>query len=291
MKISLKARAKINLSLEIIEKRPDSYHNLAMIMQSIDIYDKIDLELNDSKQITLQTNISFGEEKDNIAYKAAELFLRHTSSDKGCAITLQKGIPSEAGLAGGSTDAAAVLAGLNKLTCQNLKNDELIALATKLGADVPFCLFGGTMHASGIGDILVPLPFLELDLLIVKPDQNVSTKELFSSLDKTDYSTGETTERLKHAIQSGQLRDIEKLMVNRMYRKSLQMAPDMENIISKLETGFKCQKALMSGSGSTVFAIFDDKAERERAYAYFIQKYRHVYKTKTCKESITVDKE
>ncbi len=286
MKAKLRANAKINLSLEIIGKRPDGYHNLSMIMQSIDIYDKIEIELTADKAINLTTNKSFGDIKDNIAYKAAAAFFAYTGVNMGCNINLTKNIPSEAGLAGGSTDAAGVILGLDKLTGANLSKDNLIALATSLGADVSFCLFGGTMKAEGTGNLLEKLPFIEMDLLIVKPDKGVSTKDLFKSLDRADYSSGEYTKKLSELIKNGVNKGIEEYMVNKMYSKSLKFAPEMETIIFEMENKFNCDRALMSGAGSTIFAIFSDKEERQNAYDYFSKKYKHVYKTKTCDKSV-----
>ena len=286
MELNLKARAKINLSLEIIGKREDGYHDLSMIMQSIDIYDTIKLKLNHTKDIKLITNKSFGQAKDNIAFKAAKLFLSHTSSSLGCEIDLHKAIPSEAGLGGGSADAAAVLLGLNHLTGNPLSEKELISLGTQLGADVSFCLFGGTMYAQGTGNILQTLPFLELDLLLVKPDESVPTKALFSILDKGDFSSGEDSKKLADLITNRELTNIRDHMVNKMYKKSLKFAPAMEKIISDLEDKFSCEKALMSGAGSAVFGVFSDKESLEKAYDYFCTKYPYVYKTKTCDKSV-----
>lgn len=285
MGIRLTANAKINLSIEIIGKRQDGYHDLSMIMQSIDIYDKIEIETNQTQKINLDTSISFGAPKDNIAYKAAAAFFESTNLSLGCDIKLQKYIPAEAGLAGGSTDAAAVLIGLNRLTGSTLTDNQLISLATRLGADVPFCLFGGTMLAEGIGNILTPLPFADLKLLIVKPKQSVSTKDLFRVLEQSDYSSGAHTERLAQAIRNGTT-DLGPLMVNKMYPKSLLFAPDMQNIVQTLEMQFRCEKALMSGSGSTIFAIFKEDDTLDSAYDYFSKQYKQVYKTRTAEKSI-----
>lgn len=285
MKISLRAYAKINLSIEIIGKRKDGYHDLSMIMQSIEIYDKITIERNQTKKINLETNKPFGRVEENLAYKAAKLFFEVMELDQGCNIYLEKNIPSEAGLAGGSTDAAAILLGLNHLIGNPLTDQQLLVMASKLGADVPFCLFGGTMKAEGIGNILTPLPFVAMNLLIVKPEQNISTRDLFETLEQADYSSGESTQKLAQAIQNG-CSNLAPLMINKIYPKSLVFAPDMENIIHSLEKDFECQRAMMSGSGSTIFAIFEEERMLDLAYNNFKNKYKDVYKTKTSDRSI-----
>ena len=285
MKISLRAYAKINLSIEIIGKRKDGYHDLSMIMQSIEIYDKITIERNQTKKINLETNKPFGGVEENLAYKAAKLFFEVMELDQGCNIYLEKNIPSEAGLAGGSTDAAAILLGLNHLIGNPLTDQQLLVMASKLGADVPFCLFGGTMKAEGIGNILTPLPFVAMNLLIVKPEQNISTRDLFETLEQADYSSGESTQKLAQAIQNG-CSNLAPLMINKIYPKSLVFAPDMENIIHSLEKDFECQRAMMSGSGSTIFAIFEEERMLDLAYNNFKNKYKDVYKTKTSDRSI-----
>lgn len=286
MELKLRARAKINLSIEIIKKREDGYHDLSMIMQSIDLYDTIKVVLNDKKTIDFNTNQPFGKAHENIAYKAAELFFKRMNLDQGCEIYLEKKIPAEAGLAGGSTDAAAVLLALDKLTDTRLSKETLIQMANELGADVPFCLFGGTMLAQGTGNILEELPFVEKDLLIIKPDQSVSTRDLFKSLDQDDFSSGDQTLALAQAIREGETEGLGNLMVNRMYKKSLMLAPEMGKIIDQLENQLNCERALMSGAGSTIFSFFKSEEDLDQAYQFFENKYKHVYKTKTCRESI-----
>lgn len=293
MKIKLKARAKINLSLEVIGKRLDGYHDLSMIMQSIDIYDKIELQQNSSGAITLEGNYGDIPLEKNLAFKAAKAFFEYTNSNMGCDIKLEKQIPMEAGLAGGSTDAAGVILGLDKLSHTNLSNQQLIEIGSSVGADVPFCIFGGTMLAEGIGDRLTRLENLSLNLLVAKPSNNVSTKELFSILGKEDYSSGETTLGLAKIIQSQNLQAMNKHMVNGMYNKSLRFAPQMKDIILQLEKQEGCLKAMMSGSGSTVFGIFETVTQRDCAMDNLqnldIKQNKDllVYGTKTASESIT----
>lgn len=287
MSIELCARAKINLSLEVLGKRETGYHDLLSIMQSIDIYDKIYIEKSNSSGIVFETNMKNIFPEHNLAYKAAERFLEETKETSGCFIRLQKNIPTEAGMAGGSTDAAGVLRGLNKLFGFPLSREELIRLSKTLGADVPFCLFGGTAKAEGIGERLTNLPYQELNLLIVKPGSNISTKEVFSAIKASDFTSGENTNHAVDAILENDRETLYKNMVNGMYRKSLLFAPEMESIIATAEKVFGSKKAMMSGSGSTVFAIFEDEKKLKKAYEYFLGKYEQVYNTKSYHESIS----
>ncbi len=360
MKITIKARAKINLSLEILGKMQNGYHDLLSIMQSVDICDTITIEKTTEigAEQTQKNLIEFAcsipslNGEDNLCYKAAEKFYGETRVVGGCKIFLEKNIPMEAGMAGGSTDAAAVLAGLNQLYDFPIAKKRLHQLAKELGADVPFCLYGGTCKAEGIGDVLTHLSPLDLKLLIVKPPSNVSTRALFAILDKEDYSDGKRTQNIVQAIEKigfddsrdnnclrsndsknnseknscdeesteknckknkfGEKNSIEtnyddknfsdrkfcegenhnthkiiyENMFNGMICKSLHFAPEMEEIIEQMNK-FGCKKALMSGSGSTVFGIFEDEGKLDAAEKFFSSKYEKVFRTKTAKESLT----
>lgn len=286
--MDIKARAKINLSLEVLSKFENGYHDLLTIMQSIDIYDKIRITTNGSKKVTLKSNIITLETDTNIAIQAAKLFYENLNLSEGCHIDLTKNIPMEAGMAGGSTDAAAVLIGLNQIYGIPFNDEELTELGQELGADVPFCLSGGTKLAKGIGNQLIELPYLDLLLLIVKPKAGVSTKELFSMIDSSDYTSGEHTMKAVEAIRKYEKQKLFDNMRNGLYKKSYILVPEMQKIIKQMEEEFGAQKAMMSGSGSTVFGIFNTVNEQKRAYEYFKSYYEDVYKTKTARESISV---
>ena len=288
MKIELKARAKINLSLEILGRMGNGYHNLLSIMQSVDLYDKIVLEKCGDAGIDFGCSIKELDGSDNLCCRSANLFFEESGIKGGCKIFLEKKIPTEAGMAGGSTDAAAVLVGLNEICGRPFSQERLHKLAKRLGADVPFCLYGGTSKAEGIGDLLLPLPTLDLRLLIIKPTSNVSTKEVFSVLGREDYSDGSRTLCAVRAIEQNDKEQLFLNMFNGMYRKSLRFAPEMEEIIHRLEQEFGSARALMSGSGSTVFAIFEDEKKMNRAWEYFSKRYEKVYKTQTAGESVTM---
>lgn len=279
-------RAKVNLSLEILGKLPSGYHNLRMIMQSVDIYDKISINLKEKGIIFECDNEQIL--SDNLAEKAARKFFEITGIRYGCEIYLEKKIPMGAGMAGGSVNAAGVLLALNRLCDYPLDKEELLSLGLSLGADVPFCMIGGTALAEGIGEKLTELPFLELDLLVVKPEKSISTKEVFAIIEKSDYSDGKKTAELKKSIVSSNNQAIFLNMVNGMYNKSLKFVPEMKNIIEELENKLACQKAMMSGSGSTVFGIFDNREDLKKAFDFYKNKYSQVYITKTANESVTI---
>ncbi|MDO4711874.1 MAG: 4-(cytidine 5'-diphospho)-2-C-methyl-D-erythritol kinase [Peptostreptococcaceae bacterium] len=287
MSVLMKARAKINLSLEVSRKRKNGYHDLLTVMQSIDIYDTINIEKNDSGKITLSSNISDIPMAENIAVRAAEAFYQKKGSCKGCHIKLHKEIPMQAGMAGGSTDAAAVLVGLNKIYGYPLSDREIHDLAGKLGADVPFCLVGGTKKAFGIGDEFMDLPHIDLFLVIVKPDEGISTATLFKMLDRNDLTSGERTLKAVRSICAGDKRGLFQHMTNGLYNKSLVLVPEMDEIIQTMENEFGAQKAMMSGSGSTVFGVFETVEKQSGAYDHFSKKYNNVYKTRTAEESIS----
>lgn len=287
--INIIARAKINLSLEVNGKRDDGYHLLSMVMQSIELHDKIVIKRNNTKCITISSNSkSIPCDEKNIAYKAAALFNEVAGLEYGYDIFIQKNIPSGAGMGGGSADAAGVLIGLNKLNDNIFSENKLMQMGLKLGADVPFCIVGGTKLAQGIGEKFTELRPLTLKLLIVKPDKGISTADAFRKLKLEFIKHNPCTDKLINAINENDNYAIYKYMDNALYDFSLELAPEMENIIIDLEK-LGSQKAMMTGSGSTVFGIFENENELEAAYEYFSKLYKDVYITKTTKNAITVD--
>ena len=182
--VTVKAYAKINLGLDVLRKRPDGYHDVRMIMQTIDLYDTINIKKTKFQSVTLRSNLySLPTDRRNLVFKAVELFHESHPIRNGLSIYINKRIPVAAGLAGGSADAAATLKGLNQLYQTNLSLNELMNLGIKLGADVPFCLLMGTALSEGIGEILTPLtPMPDCSILLVKPDISVSTKYVYEGL-------------------------------------------------------------------------------------------------------------
>ena len=277
--MEIKTFAKINLSLYVVGKTDNGYHKLDMIMQTISLYDTIYVSKRE-KGIKISANnpeIPLG--PDNIAYKAADLMLRSFNLSSGVNIHIEKNIPIGAGLAGGSTNAAGVIKLINEIYNLKLKEKDLDKLALKLGADVPFCLRQGTYEAKGIGEILTPIEagFKNQLILLVKPEFSISTKETFSKV-QGRFSKDLKTDKLIKAIKN---KDIESMNKN--------MENDLEKIIVE-DFGFKeikeikerlyslgAKAALMSGSGPTVYGIFDEKKLALMAENEFRKKYKETF--------------
>lgn len=288
-RINVVARAKVNLSLEVKGKRDDGYHLLSMVMQSIELHDTISIEKNTNKNIIITSNSNnIPCDERNIAYKAVSLFNRALSLDTGYNIFIQKNIPSEAGMGGGSADAAGVLLALNKFNDDIFPIKKLMEIGLELGADVPFCIVGGTKLAEGIGEEFTELKDVEMKLLIVKPKSSISTAQAFKKLKLDNITNNPDTNKLVEAINKGDKESIYKYMNNALYDSSLEFAPEMDDII-RIMNEFGSRRAMMTGSGSTVFGIFEDDETLKKAYEYFSNIYKDVYITKTTNEAITLE--
>lgn len=277
MKTTLKAYAKINLMLDILSRLENGYHDLYMIMQSVSLYDTITVETTDSKAIAITCDVpSIPTDEKNIAYKAAKSFFDYTGIENcGISIDIKKNIPHAAGLAGGSTDGSAVIMALDKLFSANLREKDIIAIGSKVGADVPFCALGGTMLSQYTGTVLSHLPDLHLPYIIItKPSQDVSTAEAYAAFD--------SAERVRHLDKNGMLRAVIAGDNEAVYEKIgnvfEQFIDVTERVIIKdimRKNGAKC--ACMSGSGPSVFGIFPDKDSAEKALAELKKDYPHSY--------------
>ena len=276
MKITLKAYAKINLMLDILSRLENGYHDLYMIMQSVSLYDTVTVAETISKGITITCDVpSIPTDEKNIAYKAAKAFFDYTGIDQGIAIDIKKNIPHAAGLAGGSTDGSAVIMALDKLFGTNLREKDIIAIGSKVGADVPFCALGGTMLAQYTGTILSHLPSLELPYIVItKPSQDVSTAEAYAAFD--------SAERVRHLDKNGMLQAVISGDYDKIYDKVdnvfEQFIDVTERVIIKdvmRKHGAKC--ACMSGSGPSVFGIFTDKEEAEKCLQQLKKDYPQSY--------------
>ena len=251
------ANAKINLTLDVLGKRDDGYHDLKMIMAEIPLSDTV--ILTKQEEISVSTNLSFLPNNDkNIAFRAAELFFEETGLDSGVAIEIEKKIPVSAGLAGGSTDAAAVLHGLNELYGANLSLEKLQQMGNKIGKDIPFCLQGGVALAEGTGErlsILSKLPHCWI--VLIKPRHiNVSTKEIFTSLQASRLELHPDTSGAICALETGDLQGLSRRMYNVLEEVTVKKHP----LIAELKAVMLEEGALgsvMSGSGPSVFGIFD----------------------------------
>lgn len=264
----LRAMAKINLGLDIIRKREDGYHDVRMVMQTIQMYDVLEIYKKEEPGISLVTNLPYiPSDERNLVYKAAKLLMDEFQVKEGLSMKLDKSIPVAAGMAGGSSDAAAAFVGVNRLFNLGLSEQELMERAVKVGADVPYCIMRGTALAEGIGEKLTRLaPVPRCYVLIGKPAVNVSTKVAYENLNLAEIS--------HHPDIDGMIADIEN-------QDLYSMAEKMENVfepgivrkypvigqIEELMEANGALKAVMSGSGPTVFGIFDDQKKMAAAAA------------------------
>lgn len=265
-KTTQRAYAKINIGLDVLRRRADGYHEVKMIMQTVDIYDELVLEKRQQPGIELRTdNNELPLNSDNLIYKAADLLCREKKIKEGVHITLTKRIPIAAGMAGGSSDAAAALRGLNELFEMGYSVEELQALGVRLGADIPYCIAGGTMLAEGIGEILTPLPVPpEAYLVIAKPDINVSTAFVYGNLHADRLAWHPDIDGMIDALQKGSLGGITERLGNVLETVTIREYPVIQQIKELLRKQ-GAENALMSGSGPTVFGIFREKETAKRA--------------------------
>lgn len=270
--LGLKAYGKINLALDVLRKRPDGYHEVRMIMQTVGIYDRIDLDVTPEPGIQVETNLFYlPNNENNLVYKAAKLLMDEFSVTKGVSLHLRKFIPVAAGMAGGSSDAAAVLFGINKMFNLGLTMEELMERGVKIGADVPYCLMRGTALSEGIGEILTPLPPVpQCQILIVKPGINVSTKFVYENLhaDQLKSEDHPDIDGMIKAIISKDLYGMADLFGNVLETVTAREYPVIEEIKEKMrEAG--AVNACMSGSGPTVFGLFTNPKASQNAYEKF----------------------
>ncbi|MBQ1507586.1 MAG: 4-(cytidine 5'-diphospho)-2-C-methyl-D-erythritol kinase [Ruminococcus sp.] len=289
MEIKVKAPAKINLSLDVLGKRPDGYHELATVMQTIDLYDIITLTGNDSGKVT----VSCGYEgvpcdDSNICIKAAHRFFDYCKTDvKGVHIDIDKQIPTQAGLAGGSSDGAAVILGLNSMLGTMLKPAEMLAIGERVGADVPFCIAGGTKLCTGIGTEMKKLPSFNCDAIVIcKPDSvSVSTAEAYGKVDALAPHAPYTDEMVK-ALYSRDMFLISSTVFNDF---ELALGLPEVNEIKKIMLSQKAEGSGMSGSGSAVFGIFTSKRKAQRCYDELKKTYDKTFLCKPIKIGCSVE--
>ena len=258
--VGLKAYAKINLGLDVLRKREDGYHEVRMIMQSIKLYDKLIMKKTSKDEIVLHSNLGYLPNNDkNLVYKAIQLMKEEFGITQGVKAELEKKIPVAAGMAGGSTDAAAALVGMNRLFRLELTKEKLMELGARLGADVPYCVLRGTALSEGIGEILTPLnPIPSCYILIAKPGINVSTRFVYENLEADKLSYHPDIDGMMAAIDQGDLKGITDRLSNVLETVTEKRYP----IISKIKETMMEQGAMnsiMSGSGPTVFGIFEQK--------------------------------
>lgn len=285
--LKLKARAKINLGLDVLRRREDGYHELRMIMQTLYLYDRIDLIRTETPGIEVSTNLSYlPTGPENLVYRAAKLLMDEFSIHEGVKICLQKMIPVAAGLAGGSSDAAAVLVGVNRMFGLGLSQEELRVRGVRLGADVPYCIMRGTALAEGIGEKLTRLPDApDAHVLLAKPAIHVSTQFVYGNLCADELKEHPDIDGQIAAIRGGDFYAMAKRMGNVLETVTVPAHP----VIARIKESMMCEgavNAMMSGSGPTVFGLFDDRARAQAAYdclmraglakQIFLTKFYHV---------------
>ena len=257
--VVIKAMAKVNLGLDVLRRRENGYHDVKMVMQTVNLYDTLTLsKIEEGIVITTNTG-ELPLNEDNLIYKAAKLLFEHVGQNAGVAIHLDKQIPIAAGMAGGSTDAASTLLGLNLLYEFGLNKEELAEIGVKIGADVPYCIYGGTCLSEGIGEVLTKLPDApDCYVVIAKPGIGVSTKYVYENLHIETVSEHPDIDGMIEAIKAGSLDGVAAKMENVLEIVTIKRYPEIETMKKcLLDNG--AENALMSGSGPTVFGIFKEE--------------------------------
>lgn len=265
-RLELKALGKINLGLDVLGRRENGYHDVRMVMQTVYLYDRIIMKKSKTPGIRLETNLYYlPVNENNLAYQAAQMLMDEFHMEEGVSIQLDKHIPVAAGMAGGSSNAAAVLFGMNQMFSLGLSQKELMERGVKLGADVPYCIMRGTVLAEGIGEILTPLsPMPKCYVLIAKPAISVSTKMVYEKLDSHEIEDHPDIDGILAGLKAGDLKKVAGSMGNVLERVTVDAYPVIDQI-KKMMIKEGALNAMMSGSGPTVFGIFEEKATARKA--------------------------
>lgn len=272
-KLNYKARAKINLGLDVCRRLENGYHEVKMVMQTVDIYDELEFKKRNDPDIILSVNSRdyLGDLENNLIFKAAKLMREWYNISQGIEIKLRKNIPVAAGMAGGSTDAAATMIAINEMFELGLSKEELMERAVSLGADIPFCILGGTALAQGIGEKLISLPAPpKASLLVVKPPIMVPTKWVYENLHLDELEKHPDIDGMIDALKEGNLRGITERMENVMESVTEQAYPIITDI-KKMMLGNGALNAVMSGSGPSIFGVFLDEETANTAAVYVDQ--------------------
>lgn len=272
-KLNYKARAKINLGLDVCRRLENGYHEVKMVMQTVDIYDELEFKKRNDPDIILSVNSRdyLGDLENNLIFKAAKLMKEWYNISQGIEIKLKKNIPVAAGMAGGSTDAAATMLAINEMFELGLCKEELMERAVTLGADIPFCILGGTALAQGIGEKLISLPAPpKASLLVVKPPIMVPTKWVYENLHLDELEKHPDIDGMIDALKEGNLRGITERMENVMESVTEQAYPIITDI-KKMMLGNGALNAVMSGSGPSIFGVFLDEETANTAAVYIDQ--------------------
>lgn len=281
--VVVKAYAKINLILDVLGKREDGYHEVEMVMQTISLHDEVILKSAPGIMITTN-HPQVPTDKRNLAYQAAQLIQTRYPTIPGVEIIINKQIPIEAGLAGGSTDGAAVILGMNKLFSLDMTKDEMLTLAAQLGSDVPFCILGPTAVARGRGELLeeiTPCPLLWL--VLVKPEFGVKTPQVYKNLNLAEITDHPDLMKYIRALERKDKEYICNNLLNILEQSTFQLYPQVKEIKAQMYN-LGAKNVLMSGSGPTVFALFSNRQEAEDFFRQVKGIYRQVYLAQTIDE-------
>ncbi|MBO8172671.1 MAG: 4-(cytidine 5'-diphospho)-2-C-methyl-D-erythritol kinase [Bacillaceae bacterium] len=287
MSISVKAPAKINLTLDILGKRDDGYHDIEMVMTTIDLADRLDIAARDDGKIVIDCPVSYvPTDQRNHAYQAAELLQHQFNVKKGANIYIEKHIPVSAGLAGGSSNAAAVIKALNQLWGLGLSVEEMAKIGAQVGSDVPFCIYGGTAVARGRGENVTPIASMPACwVVLAKPPIGVSTADVYQNVDLDRISTeARSTPQMIRAIENKNFKEICRSLHNDLESVTFEMYPVVEKL-KKQMIRFGGDGVLMSGSGPTVFSLTGKQSRARRIYNGLKGFCREVYMVRTLGEN------
>lgn len=288
--IQLKSRAKINLSIDVLGKREDGYHLVEMIMQTIDLFDKIKIfSLKEDTLIIESNSLDIPLDSTNIVYKAADLIKKQYNIKEGVKIIIEKNIPIAAGMAGGSSNAAAVLVGLNQLWQLKLSENKLKELGLKLGADVPFCIGGQTALAENIGEKLTKIDGLSenIFILVCKPELFVSTKEIYEEIDSKIIEKRPNNKLLIQLLKENKIQQIADNMYNVLEEVTRERYPVIEEI-EKIMMENDALGSMMSGSGPTVFGLYRNREDAENCKNKLLKKFSQVYIVKSHNKGVEI---
>ena len=288
--IQLKCRAKINLSIDVLGKRTDGYHLVEMIMQTINLFDIIKIFSLEEDKIIIESNSNdIPLDSSNIVYKAVDLIKQKFNIKKGAKIYIEKNIPIAAGMAGGSSNAAAILIGLNKLWGLNLDQNELKDLGLQLGADVPFCIEGGSSLAENIGEKLKKIDGLSQDafILVCKPELFVSTKEIYEAIDSKIIDKRPDNKLLIKLLKENNIRLLSKKMYNVLEEVTKEKYPVIKEI-EKIMMDNNALGSMMSGSGPTVFGIYEIREDAEKCKEILLEKFKQVYVVQSHEKGVEI---
>lgn len=288
MKTIIKAAAKINLLLDLTAVLENGYHSIYTVMQSIDLFDTITVETNTCNKINLScSDVSMPTDNKNTAWKAAEAFFEYTGKEiTGVDIHIEKNIPSQAGMAGGSADAAAVIKALDVIFETKLSEENLCNIGEKVGADVPFCIVGGTRLCLNKGEVMAKLPDLKkCYIVIVKPDQGVSTKEAYSNFDSAEW--------IRHPDNEGFLFAATQSNFDMMCKKAANVFEQVVEVsdrvkIKAIMRNHNAKHAMMTGSGAAVFGLFENEKDAKMCYNELSKKFSNVYEAVPTTKSLYI---